>query len=371
MNRRVVHLSSAHPAEDTRIFVKECRTLAAAGYDTHIVISTAHGYEKDGVKFHALAQRPGRFYRMCVKPLHAYRAVRALAPDVLHVHEPDLLPLAWLFARRGVHVIYDSHEDLPRQIPYKDWIPAPLRGPIARIVEWFEDGICRSLAGVVAATPHIADRFYKAGVNAVCVANFPNLSELAMPAGESWDAREKSVAYIGTISVERGVNELLQAAKIADVKIHIAGFPHPAALGETLKSAHERGEIVYHGAISRDAVLDLMRTLRGGIVCFHPLPNHVDAQPNKLFEYMSAGLPVIASHFPLWREIIEKSGCGICVDPNKPRAIAEAIRYILDHDWDAKAMGERGQNAVRERYNWEVQADILLAFYRDILKEAV
>jgi glycosyltransferase involved in cell wall biosynthesis len=97
------------------------------------------------------------------------------------------------------------------------------------------------------------------------------------------------------------------------------------------------------------------------------MPNHIDAQPNKMFEYMSAGLPLIASDFPLWREIVEGNDCGVCVDPADPAAIAEAIDRLVENPDLARRMGENGQRAVHERYNWAIEEKKLLALYDTVL----
>ena len=99
-------------------------------------------------------------------------------------------------------------------------------------------------------------------------------------------------------------------------------------------------------------------------VLFHPAKNHVDACPNKLFEYMTARIPVIASDFPQWREMIEGVGCGLVVNPLVPIAIAEAIRWLLTHSEQAEAMGQRGRDAVLSSYRWECEADKLLGIYQ-------
>ena len=106
--------------------------------------------------------------------------------------------------------------------------------------------------------------------------------------------------------------------------------------------------------------------MRCGLVLFRPAPNHLEAQPNKLFEYMSAGLPVIASDFPAWRELVEGTGAGLLVDPDDPQAIAHAIAWILRHPAEAEQMGRRGREAVYRDFNWDREAEKLAACYRNI-----
>ena len=74
-----------------------------------------------------------------------------------------------------------------------------------------------------------------------------------------------------------------------------------------------------------------------------------------MFEYMSSGVPVIASNFPLWREIIEGNNCGICVDPLNPTAIATAIDTLAKDPDRARQMGRNGQKAVLEKFNWSAE----------------
>jgi glycosyltransferase involved in cell wall biosynthesis len=82
---------------------------------------------------------------------------------------------------------------------------------------------------------------------------------------------------------------------------------------------------------------------------------------------MSAGIPVIASNFPLWREIIEGNNCGICVDPLNPQEISEAIQYLINHPEAAAEMGKNGSQAVETKYNWEQEAQKLLSLYQELL----
>ena len=105
-----------------------------------------------------------------------------------------------------------------------------------------------------------------------------------------------------------------------------------------------------------------------GLVTLHPVINYLDALPIKMFEYMAAGIPVIASDFPLWREIVVGNQCGLCVDPMDPAAIARAIDHLAQHPDEACQMGENGRRAVLEKFNWAVEEKKLIQLYEDLLK---
>ncbi|MCM8808341.1 MAG: glycosyltransferase, partial [Candidatus Omnitrophica bacterium] len=126
--------------------------------------------------------------------------------------------------------------------------------------------------------------------------------------------------------------------------------------------------VEYLGYVNREKVKEIFLRSTGGMVLFLPEPNHVNAQPNKIFEYMSAGLPVISSDFPLWKEVIEGNKCGICVNPLNPEEIAEAIKYLVNNPDKAKEMGENGRRAVLEKYNWDIESKKLIEIYENLRK---
>jgi len=122
------------------------------------------------------------------------------------------------------------------------------------------------------------------------------------------------------------------------------------------------------GFLNRKQVNGVLSRSRVGLVTFLPAPNHFDAQPNKMFEYMSAGLPIITSNFPLWREIVEGNKCGICVDPLDPKMIGEAIQHIVYHPLEAEKMGKNGRQAVEKKYNWTIEEQKLFKLYKELTK---
>jgi glycosyltransferase involved in cell wall biosynthesis len=105
----------------------------------------------------------------------------------------------------------------------------------------------------------------------------------------------------------------------------------------------------------------VLRGARVGLLVLHPVEAHLESLPIKLFEYMAAGIPVVASDFPAWRELV--GDAGLLVDPYDVGAIAGAIDTLLDDPQAAEAMGARGRAAVADRYGWEGEAERLLSLY--------
>ena len=121
------------------------------------------------------------------------------------------------------------------------------------------------------------------------------------------------------------------------------------------------------GPVLHEKVSELLAQARVGVATLHPDPNYLGSLPTKLFEYMAAGLPVVASNFPLWKEIVEGNKCGLTVNPLDPEEIAHAIEYLINHPDEARRMGENGRQAVLEKYNWETEGKKLLALYEKLL----
>ena len=368
---RVVHVTTVHPRDDIRIFRKECVSLAQAGYDVVQVVGDGLGEAVvDGVRIVDFGARPaGRLARMRRQPRAALAVVRALQPQLVHLHDPELLPLGVALAREGVSVIYDAHEDVPRQILTKQWIPRALRGVVSRVFEWYENRQVAKLAAVSAATPHIAERFAPVAPMSVNVSNFPFLSELAPPVQPV--LRERAVCYVGGLMRTRGLLQMVQALTLAPgVRLLLCGSFEDASFEAELRAEPGWAQVDYLGQVGRDAVRQVLARSSAGLVTLLPMPSYLDALPIKMFEYMSAELPVIASDFPLWQEIVLRTLCGTCVDPTDPRAIAEAMLAFVDHPARVRGAGRAGRQAVLSTYNWPMAERELLALYRRLLVNA-
>ncbi|WP_136415596.1 glycosyltransferase [Herbaspirillum sp. ST 5-3] len=372
--KKICHISSVHRGLDIRIFRKECISLANAGYDTHLVIDASAADIAEaathGVTVHPVApdMGGGRLSRMIAHTRRCYQTARELDAHLYHFHDPELIPYGVMLARAGKKVIFDAHEDLVGDIHAKDWVPVRARRAVAAIAGAVQDFGARRFSAVVAATPFIGSLFVCLAKRVVVVNNFPLLHELP-PAREVNINQRTSVCYVGNIHKHRGIQEMVKAIGLSDEELLLAGDFQAGQLRDEVTGYDGWRHVRECGVVDRKGVADIMAQSFAGMVIFHPVPNFINAQPIKMFEYMSAGVPVIASDFPLWREFIEGNQCGICVDHTRPEAIAAAIRHLRTHPEDVIRMGANGRRATAEKYRWDREEAKLLSLYRALLED--
>jgi glycosyltransferase involved in cell wall biosynthesis len=366
----IVHLTSAHPRYDTRIFIKQCRSLNERGHDVTLVVADGLGDETiDGVCIVDVGRPAGRIDRILRATRRVLRAALRLDGDVYQLHDPELLPAGLRLKRNGKRVIFDSHEDVPTQLLAKPYLGRVSRLTLSRAFRLYEDYACRRFDGLIAATPFIRERLARLHPHTVDINNYPLLQEFDGP--PDWDRKAPEVCYVGSISAIRGIRELVRACELlhSPARLALVGTFSEPALEREIARFPGWTRVQAHGHLDRIGVRQVMQRAMAGLVTLHPVVNYLDALPVKMFEYMAAGLPVIASRFPLWQDIVEGNQCGVCVDPGNPAAIAAAIDPFCRHPHIARRMGENGRRAVHTRYNWGSEADKLAAFYDAVLPD--
>lgn len=366
---KIAHLTSAHLPFDTRIFYKECQTLAKAGFEVVLIVPHDRNLEIDGVKIRAVPRPKSRRARMTGTIWQILRSALKEKAEIYHFHDPELIPVGIFLKLCGKKVIYDVHEDLPRQIMSKYWIPKNLRGFVARVAETAENIGVRLFDGTAVANPVVAKRFLSKKM--IIVRNFPLLDEFASCNQMPYNLRPPAITYIGGISNQRGVYEMVNAMAMLPKNkkyiLHLAGAFIPDNIAKEVSLLPGWPLVKYEGYLARTGVAELIGRVRVGLIPLYPIPNYLSNYPVKLFEYMAGGLPVIASDLPLCREVIDGTRCGLIVEPQNPEALAEAIQWLLSHSEEAEAMGRRGRDAVQNCFNWQREGEELVALYYRIL----
>lgn len=365
---RVCHITTVHFYMDTRILHRECVSLAQKGWEVHLIVANQQSVEFKGVKIHNVeSAAEGRLQRMWQTANLALKKALEIDAAIYHIHDPELLRIAGKLRRMGKKVIYDSHEHVPHQIRNKKYLPAWLRPVIATVFEWYENRMARRMSAIVTATDNVRDRFRKLNARTVDINNYPRFDVLYVE--EDWSKKWRDVVYVGLINEIRGIREMLDALALPgdpSWTLTLVGYFERESQEDAMKQHPGWKKVRFMGRQAREQVAESLATSKIGIVTFLSAPNHDDNQPNKLFEYMAAGIPVVCSHFERWKKIVETAHCGICVDPSSPQAIAEAVRWLLTHQEEARAMGLNGRRAMENQYNWNTEEAKLHQLYLDL-----
>ena len=368
-NNKILHITTAHQSNDNRIFQKQVSSLKKAGFDISLIAQGNSDEKVNDITIYTVPFSKNRFDRFIFTNLRILLRTIKINPRICHFHDPDFIFSAVILRMLGKKVIYDVHEDVPKQIMSKSWIPKLLRKFIAilfNVIEKISSYFFFSY--IVTATDSISKRFNKDKV--VVVHNYPRLEEYENISVDYLN-RENAIIYIGGISRIRGVNEMIDAflkLKTQNVKFYLAGpFDNNNLKNNILDKINSIPNIEYLGFLNRVEVARYLSQSRLGLVLFHPEPNHIEAGPNKIFEYMSAKLPVLGSNFDLWKSIIINNNCGLLVDPLDSDKIAESIDWVLNNQEKAQVFGENGRNMVSTKFNWKVEENKLIGLYNKLL----
>ncbi len=257
--RKVCVLTSAHPTFDVRIFHKECKSLARAGYDVTLVAPSTTDGIYDGIALKGVPVWNNRLDRFTRGSVAVYRRALEAGADIYHFHDPELIPAALLLRLQGKKVIYDIHEDLPRTISYKPYIPQPLSGLVSRTVEFVEEWAGKRFSALVTATPGIGDRFRRVNENLAVLNNYPKIEEMEPPASSPKENHNVSLLYVGMrITRARGAEEMVRAIGLLpedlNVQLKLVGGWGTPELPASLSKIPGWNRVEYVGPVGRKEV---------------------------------------------------------------------------------------------------------------------
>lgn len=361
----ICHFTSVHMWNDVRIFLKECRSLASAGYKVYLVAKDVEDQVVDGVYVVGVPHvGDSRLKRVINQSRLVYKKALDLDADIYHFHDSELLRFGLKLQRIGKKVIYDAHEDLPGQLKGRRWIPFFMRGLVASVAGWHEKRVARQLSGVIAATPHIREVFRVHNSNVLDINNYPIESEFPEVAPSSRSINR--ICYIGAITRIRGILELVAAMEHVRGRLIIAGGFGEHDLRARLERMPGWKNVEYRGVLDRGEIARLLSQCAIGVVTLLPNSNYVHSQPIKLYEYMLSGMAVLASDFPDWKRIVEERFTGVCVNPRDSRAIAKALNEMIRNEEETMQMGRNGRSLVLNEFMWGAEEKKLTGFYSGI-----
>lgn len=364
MRTKICHVTSLHSPDDARIFHKECLSLGKR-YDVTLIAPNVSDYVENGVKVCGVPLPTSRIKRM-LKLRKVYDKAVRINASVYHFHDPELMSVGLKLKRLGKIVIFDSHEDVPMQILTKEWVPKLFRHPLSSVYAIYERHKLKHYDALVTVTPTITERLKKINPNTFQVTNFPEYKDIED--NRQWD---RKICFTGGVSEKYMHHIILEAIKDIDVTYVMAGPCNPESYMSRLQAQEGWKKVDYRGVVKRENCVNIMQECTIGMAVLDYLPNVGYRKGTlgvlKIFEYMQAGIPIIATDSELWKEIIVGNGCGICVNPFDVDGIKNAICFLLSNPEIAKEMGDKGKKIVKDYYSWESQEKELLRMYEGLL----
>lgn len=360
MIKKVCHVTSVHKPSDGRIFERECTSLARQ-YEVYLLAPNTKSYKLNGVNVVGVSLPGSRLKRIISLNVIKKKALEINA-DVYHFHDPELIPIGVALKRKGKVVVFDSHENVPVLILGKTYIPSILRRIISSVYECYEKWSLKKYDALVTVTPEIVERLKKINPNTYLLTNYPIYEDYS--SNRTW---ERKICFAGLISPIWMLENVLKAIEDIDVIFELAGPVSDDYLTH-LKSLPGWKRVNYHGIISHQEVIKLMGSCTVGMAVAADNNPNINGKKGsigvtKVFEYMMAGIPVIATNLESWVPIIDGTSCGICVDCHNIDAIKNSIEYCLINIDKAKQMGDNGISTVRNEYCWQKQENSLYALY--------
>lgn len=368
---KITHLTSVHPRYDTRIFIKECCSLGKVeGNDVNLIVADGLGNEeKSNVHIVDVGKLEGRFNRILKTTKKVLDKAIELDSDIYHLHDPELIPAGLKLKKLGKKVVFDIHENIAMQIKDKKYLNYFLRNIFSYIYAKYEKKALKKFDMLVLAENSYMEYYSKLSSNIAIILNMPDIEHLKK---FQVDNREKNgLFYIGGISNDRGLGVTVEAIKIVkentpDIYMHYIGNTYDNIL-DSIDMKSIRNNINFYGPMPLYEGLEISKEAKVGLSILKPISNYTTSYSTKVFEYMALGLPVVTSNFELYKNIVEKYHCGLCVNPLDSKEIAEAITYIINHPKVAKQMGENGKKVVQEQYNWYIEEKKLFELYKRLI----
>lgn len=284
--------------------------------------------------------------------------------DIYHSNDLNTLPAGFFLAKlKRVKLVYDSHELYAEQysdtsILYK------------KLLSFIEKIFIRGTDTVITVNDSIGEILserYKIPTP-ITMMNCPIYQQMPSIFHRK---NIKKIVYLGRYTKDRGIEELILSMEhVKNAKLYLRGFgPHESYLRTLALNNNLSEKVIFLEPVKMTKMVDSLEGFDIGIVPYKPVSlNNKLASPNKIFEYMMAGIPIAASDSPELKKIITKNKVGVLFDPFDPKDIADKINHLIENDKTLKEMRDNALRVAKSKYNWEVQSKKLISVYDSLTK---
>ena len=370
---RICHVISGYHRTDARIFYRQCLSLKNHGFDVHILTNDGRPDEViDGIPVVSCTNAPAGRKKELLMASHLFfdRAI-AIDADVYQLHSPELLPLGLKLKRRGKAVVYDAHEDMPNHILEKEWLPPWSRRLVSKAFSVYMNRVLRHFEEVISPHSHVVNSLQERLGKGILIANFPLVKQRPDFSADEYLARQSLFCYSGTVYSYSNQSTIAAAlTDLPDARYQIAGYIDDEQR-EMLRSSAAGSRINCLDRLSQVELAKFYDRSIAGIVVYDYKLNLGyrlgSYGTNKIFEYMEAGLPIICTDYDLWKDIVDRYECGICVKPGDIPGLRRAMSTIMEDRKAAFQMGINGRRAVEKEFNWSSEEAKYCKMFSDIL----
>ncbi len=366
MSERICHITTVHSPFDTRIFHKECITLVKEGYEVILIAPHPMDEKIKRVQLRGIPVHRNRLKRFFIGNWNVVIKAFSAKARLYHYHDPELFFACLLLRLCGKKIIYDMHEDLPKQVMIKNWMGSKvfrkLISYLVKMLEWFE---LKMFNAIIVVVPELQNRL---GTNkTILLRNFPRkeLAESAVPVLKSFP--EPVVIYAGGLTKVRGVRELINAVALSkhNLRLWLAGKWESETFRDECKEITGWDRVIELGNLPHEEVYRYMKSSAIGMCTLYETENVKVSLPVKGFEYMACHIPMVMSAIRYWEKIF--SGCALFCDPLNAQQIAGCIDQILDDEMLKKNMIAKSDELIANEYSWEVESLKLVRLYKHLL----
>ncbi|MFI5221615.1 MAG: glycosyltransferase [Bacteroidia bacterium] len=374
---KICHFASVHTIVDTRVFYRECVSLAKQFDVTYIGIGNFTG-ERNGVKIIGVKNPRNRSVRLVLTTFKVcYLALKQDA-DIYHFHDAELIPFAIVLRILGKKIIYDVHENTYADILNKPWIPGYLKfftGKAYRFLEWLASQFMPFI--LVIAEDEFAKRFKVKEYS--IIQNYADVNELApFQVQDRSMIKENNLFYIGTVfDYYYDFSNLVEAIYLLKQQNFFVNLHCVGNLGNLVKTRlaendnfrHIKDQIIFHGHVVHPKGFEISKICKVGI-CLKNQPEEIlVSHERKFFEYLAIGMPMITCNSHIYKNVIDEFGVGKYADLDDSKAVAEAIKAMLSDHPSLKQMSKNCIKAAEKKFNWESQEMVLVDFYEKVIGE--
>lgn len=365
---KIVHFTTVHPRYDVRVFFKQCSSLANMNNEVSLYVADGFGGEvKNNVQIIDIGDFRNNRLKRLTKAQRILKIELAKSDaDIYQFHDPELLSVGKWLKKQGKTVIYDSHEDVTKQILYKSWLgPLWFRKIIAKQYNTYQQKSIKKLDGVISVIDEITEKLDHP--KRVTIRNFPIISFIEKYRNPI-DKRKNQIMYLGSLSKVRGVRDYIEAMEFipSEYRLVLVGSFSSEEFETECKKLPNWDRVDFLGFQPMDKSISILAESKVALSVLHPEKNYLTSLPTKGFEYMAAGVPTVISDFDYWRPFFKD--CMLMVEPKNPKIIADNINRIIN---DEKVLNSLVEKSISKSqlYSWEKEVDKLVKLYLEVLKK--